>query len=108
MSSEAGPKTTWPVWVIMFLLVVLVAATTFLAYSQYKKPAETQVAPDLMGYDVMPISDGKYVMRVNQKIFYCVNNACTTIQDVSQAIAQGRAGGQVQEPPQPEPQQEAE
>jgi hypothetical protein len=52
---------------------------------------ESPTAVDQPGFSVTPVSDGQYVMRASDKIFYCVNNRCTGIQLIT---AQPRAQAQ--------------
>jgi hypothetical protein len=55
------------------------------------QPEAATVASVEPGFSVTPVSDGQYVMRASDKIFYCVNNRCTGIQLIT---AQPRAQAQ--------------
>lgn len=69
---------------VIVLLVILVALMTISEWramsttSSSVAPATTTKGPS--EFSVTAVADGQYVMRANNKIFYCVNNRCTGIQ----------------------------
>ncbi len=81
--------------VVIALLLLLIAHA---AYSEWRRHASS-VAPEPPAFSVDQVGDLQYVMRVNQSIYYCVGNKCTTIQDVSRALARAaREAGATAEP----------
>lgn len=98
MSEEKTTPSHAPHWIIVILLLVLIGHQAFTEWRGRHAPAGTAQAVPETQFSVTTVGDFQYVMRINQNIFYCVSNKCTTIQDVSQALAAAaaarRAGSQ--------------
>lgn len=94
--THGDPTLNTQAWIGIALLAVLTA----LAVKNEVAAGETAaVAPEVntAEFSVTPIAEGHYVMRANNKIFYCVSNKCTGIQliNAQQAAA---AGAKIQQP----------
>ncbi len=85
-------------WIVIALLGVLVGLSV---RSELASPAPVlpDAAQQAAEFSVTPIAQGHYVMRANDKIFYCVSNKCTGIQlmTANQAAAAQAAQQQQQQ-----------
>ena len=66
-------------WIVIALLGVLVGLSVRNEFAS-AAPALPAEATQAAEFSVTPIAQGHYVMRANDKIFYCVSNKCTGIQ----------------------------
>jgi hypothetical protein len=68
--------------VLLVVLVALVATSEWRAMNSTPSTMATPVSQPTgpNEFSVTAVADGQYVMRANNKIFYCVNNRCTGIQ----------------------------
>lgn len=81
--------------ILLLVLVGLGIRSEWRAMNPPAQPEPAATASDQPGFSVTPVSDGQYVMRASDKIFYCVNNRCTGIQLIT---AQSRAQNQAPAP----------
>ncbi len=66
-------------WIVIALLGVLVGLSVRSEFAG-GAPALPEEVKQAAEFSVTPIAQGHYVMRANDKIFYCVSNKCTGIQ----------------------------
>ena len=61
------------------ITLLLVGLVTLSAISEWRawNAAPAAIQPE---FSVTSVAEGQYVMRADDKIFYCVNNRCTGIQ----------------------------